>query len=118
MPHGGKLHAAATCRLKQLPPCCVLHRVQQDVWHAKAPTARVHKCDTSSTCAFLPRRARVPSPACLLPRPAPPQVTRVLTAEEEEKIRKQIWMIDGQARVLDKLLGRRKKKKSFEYEIK
>ncbi len=42
----------------------------------------------------------------------------MLTPEEEEAIRKQIWVIDGQNRVLDKLLGRRKKKKSFEYEVK
>jgi hypothetical protein len=48
----------------------------------------------------------------------PLQVTRVLTPEEEEAIKKQIWVIDGQNRVLEKLLGRRKKKKSFEYEIK
>ncbi|KAG2447603.1 hypothetical protein HYH02_007524 [Chlamydomonas schloesseri] len=46
------------------------------------------------------------------------KVTRVLTAEEEEAIKKQIWVIDGQNRVLEKLLGRRKKKKSFEYEVK
>ncbi|KAG2423269.1 hypothetical protein HXX76_015419 [Chlamydomonas incerta] len=46
------------------------------------------------------------------------KVTRVLSAEEEEAIKKQIWVIDGQNRVLEKLLGRRKKKKSFEYEIK
>ncbi|GFR42452.1 hypothetical protein Agub_g3359 [Astrephomene gubernaculifera] len=46
------------------------------------------------------------------------KVTRVLTPEEEEAIKKQIWVIDGQNRVLEKLLGRRKKKKSFEYEIK
>ncbi|KXZ51764.1 hypothetical protein GPECTOR_11g208 [Gonium pectorale] len=46
------------------------------------------------------------------------KVTRVLTPEEEEAIKKQIWVIDGQNRVLDKLLGRRKKKKSFEYEVK
>ncbi|PNH03367.1 [NU+] prion formation protein 1 [Tetrabaena socialis] len=46
------------------------------------------------------------------------KVTRVLTPEEEEAIKKQIWVIDGQNRVLEKLLGRRKKKKTFEYEIK
>ncbi|KAG2490532.1 hypothetical protein HYH03_010927 [Edaphochlamys debaryana] len=46
------------------------------------------------------------------------KVTRVLTPEEEEAIRKQIWVIDGQNRVLDKLVSRRKKKKSFEYEVK
>ncbi|GLC54208.1 hypothetical protein PLESTB_000835000 [Pleodorina starrii] len=46
------------------------------------------------------------------------KVTRVLTPEEEEAIKKQIWVIDGQNRVLEKLLGRRKKKKSFEYEVK
>ncbi|EFJ53037.1 hypothetical protein VOLCADRAFT_72263 [Volvox carteri f. nagariensis] len=46
------------------------------------------------------------------------KVTRILTPEEEEAIKKQIWVIDGQNRVLEKLLGRRKKKKSFEYEVK
>lgn len=29
----------------------------------------------------------------------------------------QVWMIDGQPRCLDKLLGRRKKKRSYEYEV-
>lgn len=46
------------------------------------------------------------------------KVTRKITKEEEERIMKQIWNIDGQPRVLDKLLGRRKKKRSFEYEVK
>lgn len=31
---------------------------------------------------------------------------------------RQIWNIDGQSRVLDKLLARRKKKRGFEYEVK
>lgn len=46
------------------------------------------------------------------------KVTRKMTKEDEEKIMKQIWNIDGQPRVLDKLLGRRKKKRSYEYEVK
>lgn len=46
------------------------------------------------------------------------KVSRVISKEEEEKIKKQIWEIDGQSRVLDKLLGRRKKKRSWEYEVK
>ena len=37
--------------------------------------------------------------------------------EEWEKVRKQIWKIDGQDRTLDKLVARRKKKRSFEYEV-
>lgn len=30
----------------------------------------------------------------------------------------QVWMIDGQPRILDKIAGRRKKKRSYEYEVK
>ncbi len=45
------------------------------------------------------------------------KVHRKMTADEWEKVKKQIWTIDGQPRVLDKLVGRRKKKRSYEYEV-
>lgn len=45
------------------------------------------------------------------------KVHRVMTPEEWEKVRKQIWVFDGQNRILDKIVGRRKKRRSFEYEI-
>ncbi len=40
-----------------------------------------------------------------------------MNEDEWEKVKKQIWMIDGQPRQLDKLVGRRKKKRSYEYEV-
>ena len=77
------------------------------------PAAPRHPC---LTAVLLTRHIHHWPPN--VPRIALKQVTRVLSPEEEEAIKKQIWVIDGQNRVLEKLLGRRKKKKSFEYEIK
>ena len=37
--------------------------------------------------------------------------------EEWDKVRRQIWKIDKQDRILDKIVARRKKKRSFEYEV-
>ncbi|KAF5838008.1 elongation factor EF-3 [Dunaliella salina] len=45
------------------------------------------------------------------------KVHRQMTGEEWDKIKKQIWTIDGQPRQLDKIVGRRKKKRSYEYEV-
>jgi len=45
------------------------------------------------------------------------KVHRKMEGEEWEKVRDQIWMIDGQPRQLGVILGRRKKKRSYEYEI-
>jgi len=45
------------------------------------------------------------------------KVHRKMTADEWDKIKNQIWTIDGQPRVLDKLVSRRKKKRSYEYEV-
>jgi hypothetical protein len=45
------------------------------------------------------------------------KVTRLMSKEEEDTVKKQIWMIDNQPRQLDKLLGRRKKRRSYEYEV-
>jgi hypothetical protein len=45
------------------------------------------------------------------------QVFRKMDDEEWDKVRKQIWKIDKQDRVLDKIVARRKKKRSFEYEV-
>lgn len=42
---------------------------------------------------------------------------RKMEGDEWEKTRDQIWMIDGQPRQLDKIVGRRKKKRSYEYEV-
>jgi hypothetical protein len=44
-------------------------------------------------------------------------VGRKMSDEEEAALRRQVWVIDGQNRVLDKIVGRRKKKKGFEYEV-
>ncbi len=45
------------------------------------------------------------------------QVHRKFTEEEWEKVRKQVWIIDKQNRILDKIVGRRKKRRSYEYEV-
>ncbi|KAL6762833.1 elongation factor EF-3 [Haematococcus lacustris] len=45
------------------------------------------------------------------------KVHRRMEGDEWAKIKSQIWTIDGQPRQLDKLLGRRKKKRSYEYEV-
>ncbi|GAX78040.1 hypothetical protein CEUSTIGMA_g5482.t1 [Chlamydomonas eustigma] len=45
------------------------------------------------------------------------KVHRNMTPEEWEKVRKQVWIIDKQNRILDKIVGRRKKRRSYEYEI-
>lgn len=45
------------------------------------------------------------------------KVHRKMNEDEWLKIKSQVWMIDGQPRQLDKLVGRRKKKRSYEYEV-
>ena len=45
------------------------------------------------------------------------KVTRQISAEEAEKMAAQHKMEDGTKRVLDKLVSRRKMKKSYEYEV-
>eukprot|EP00201_Polytomella_parva_P021393 CAMPEP_0175048820 /NCGR_PEP_ID=MMETSP0052_2-20121109/6407_1 /TAXON_ID=51329 ORGANISM="Polytomella parva, Strain SAG 63-3" /NCGR_SAMPLE_ID=MMETSP0052_2 /ASSEMBLY_ACC=CAM_ASM_000194 /LENGTH=1151 /DNA_ID=CAMNT_0016312937 /DNA_START=110 /DNA_END=3568 /DNA_ORIENTATION=+ len=45
------------------------------------------------------------------------KVTRKLSDEEQRALMNQVWMIDGQKRILNKLVNRRKKKKSFDYEV-
>ncbi len=45
------------------------------------------------------------------------QVDRKITEEEAAKMAKAM-MIDGQKRVVEKVLGRRKLKSSYEYEVK
>jgi elongation factor 3 len=40
-----------------------------------------------------------------------------MEGEEWEKVKNQIWIIDKQQRKLDKLVSRRKKKRSYEYEV-
>lgn len=45
------------------------------------------------------------------------KVTRLLSPEEEAAIRDQVFMIDGHPRQLDQIVGRRKKRRSFEYEV-
>ena len=49
-------------------------------------------------------------------REALSKVDRKLTAEEEAKM-KQVLVIDGIKRVVEKILGRRKLKSSYEYEV-
>jgi elongation factor 3 len=45
------------------------------------------------------------------------KVDRVLTEEEEEALRQPFKMEDGSKRVVDKLVGRRKLKRDYEYEV-
>jgi elongation factor 3 len=45
------------------------------------------------------------------------KVTRQITAEEAAKMAQQHKMEDGSKRVVDKLISRRKMKKSYEYEV-
>lgn len=45
------------------------------------------------------------------------KVTRQVTAEEAEKMAQQFKMEDGTKRVVDKLISRRKMKKTYEYEV-
>mmetsp|Transcript_21751 Transcript_21751/g.37084 ORF Transcript_21751/g.37084 Transcript_21751/m.37084 type:complete len:1030 (-) Transcript_21751:648-3737(-) len=45
------------------------------------------------------------------------KVHRKMEGEEWDKIKKQIWMIDNQPRQLDRVIARRKKKRSYEYEV-
>jgi elongation factor 3 len=40
-----------------------------------------------------------------------------MEGEEWDKVKNQIWIIDKQNRKLDKLVSRRKKKRSYEYEV-
>ena len=49
-------------------------------------------------------------------REALTKVDRKLTEEEEKKM-KQVHVIDGVKRVVEKILGRRKLKSSYEYEV-
>mmetsp|Transcript_4668 Transcript_4668/g.14084 ORF Transcript_4668/g.14084 Transcript_4668/m.14084 type:complete len:488 (-) Transcript_4668:33-1496(-) len=45
------------------------------------------------------------------------KVHRKMTDEEWDKVKNQIWVFDRQNRKLDKIVGRRKKRRSYEYEI-
>lgn len=45
------------------------------------------------------------------------KVTRQITAEEAEKMAQQHKMEDGTKRIVDKLVSRRKMKKTYEYEV-
>ena len=45
------------------------------------------------------------------------KATRQISEEEEKAMAQQLKMADGTKRVLDKLLGRRKAKRSYEYDV-
>lgn len=45
------------------------------------------------------------------------KATRQISEEEEKKMAQQIKMADGTKRVLDKVEGRRKAKRGYEYEV-
>lgn len=109
--------AAVYLGLLLLPPDLPLAPISQ---HPPAPPYPP-SAPVSPTLTALPLTHPTHSLAC---PPFPPgedrealsKVDRKLTEEEEKKM-KQVLVIDGIKRVVEKILGRRKLKSSYEYEV-